>query len=258
MKHLDFNTKEELNTYLSQLVQVRFGRILPIESKKGVWIDGNVVMYDNVIIEKLDASSLQFCLTYGFAMDDKCVYCYGSTKADCTTFHSLSGTFAKDKNNVWYLKGIVKEADTESFVACDDGLQIRLPHGIFSTLFIPMGFGKDKESVFYYGFEGQASKVKDADSMTFVSMNDGCFGKDTNNIYYKKSKLPKANVASWRKLNELYSTDGERVYYMNRIVKGADINSFRISNNDIDNNIPQTEAYDDFNHYNCGEIKSIQ
>lgn len=258
MKHLDFNTKEELNAYLNQLAHVRFGCILPIESKKGYWIDGNVVKYGDVIIDKLDAVSLQFCLTYDFIMDDKCVFHCGITKADRTTFHSLSGTFAKDKNNVWYLKGIVKEVDAKSFVACDDGFLIQPPYGVFPTLFIPMGFGKDKDSVFYYGFEGKASKVKNADSMTFVSMNDGCFGKDANNVYYKKFKLPKVNVDSWRKLNKLYSTDGERIYYMNHIAKGADVNSFRITNDDINSDMPETEAYDDFNHYHCGEVESTQ
>jgi hypothetical protein len=63
---------------------------------------------------------------------------------------------------------------------------------------------KDKSNVYYYGFEGKPKVLTNASSETFVSLNDGCFGYDSRNVFYKIYKLNKADpktatdLAEWR------------------------------------------------------------
>jgi hypothetical protein len=49
-----------------------------------------------------------------------------------------------------------------------------MAEGIISDSFVPYGYGKDKNNVYYYGFEGKPKVVKNASPETYVSLNDGC------------------------------------------------------------------------------------
>jgi len=55
---------------------------------------------------------------------------------------------------------------------CDDG-----SHDLGNGVHVPHGFGKDATRVFYYDFNGKPNWVRKASPDTFVSHNDGYFGK---------------------------------------------------------------------------------
>jgi DKNYY family len=160
-----------------------------------------------------------------FAKDKNSVYC-GTSKlkgAIVSQFRALNFCYFTDGAHVWALGGKLKEADAASFTVCDDGIHIVSLNGR-----VPYGYGKDKARVFYYDFDGTPNVVKKADSASFVSLNDGFFGFDKDFIFCAGATLPKANVATWRKLHRYYSQDNKRIYYVNREIKTADYATFEV------------------------------
>jgi hypothetical protein len=119
--------------------------------------------------------------------------------------------------------GRIAEADAESFEVCDDGVHLLPP-----VTRVPYGYGKDKARVHYYDFDGKANWVRKASPGSFVSLNDGHFGKDDHLVFCGAVTLPRANVARWRKIGGFYSKDDARVYYLNRHIKQADYGSFEV------------------------------
>ena len=63
---------------------------------------------------------------------------------------------------------------------------------------------------------------------TFISMNDGDFAKDDTYVFNGKTPLPKANPATWRKISHFYSKDDKRIYYLNKLIKEADYDTFEV------------------------------
>ncbi|WP_433766093.1 DKNYY domain-containing protein [Flavobacterium ginsenosidimutans] len=203
------------------------------------WTDGKVVYFRENKIKNVDIDSFeQFP---GCWAKDK-NYCYsGGSKlkdGDSLTFEVLNYAFAKDKNNVWTLEGRIPEADTKTFEVCDTGKKSLGITFVFiennkkqgKESFVPYGFAKDANNVFYYDFQGKTKVLKKAISSSFKSLNDGDFGYDENSVFYGKNILSKANPKTWKKLHDkyFYSIDQNRVYYFNRLIKDADAESFEI------------------------------
>src|SRR5207244_1796457 len=70
--------------------------------------------------------------------------------------------------------------------------------------------------------------VRKASPSTFISLNDGFYGKDENFVFFGTACLPKAMVEHWTKIGGFYSKDDKRVFYMNFEIKGADYDSFEV------------------------------
>ncbi|GAA3770982.1 DKNYY domain-containing protein [Flavobacterium ginsengiterrae] len=203
------------------------------------WSDGKLVYFRYYIIKNADLDSfVQF--PGSWAKDKK--HCYSMhtrlRNADILTFEILNYTYAKDKNNVWTLAGRIPEADAETFEVCDDGKEstgitfVMSEQNIEGTResFLPFGYGKDRNNVYYYDFAPKIKIVKHAIPSSFKSLNDGYFGYDEKSVFCGKSILPKANPNTWKKLEEnyFYSKDQNRIYYFNSLLKGADAASFEV------------------------------
>ena len=223
------------------------------------WTDGKKVYFRQYEIIGADIDS--FSQYYGLWAKDK-NYCYmGSGRikdADKETFKPLNYTYTKDKLNVWTLGGKIKDADAETFEVCDSGkysLGKQIKKGKCYELFVPYGFGKDKNNVYHYDFSGKPNVVKNASPNTFISLEDCIFGYDENNVYYKQNKLNKANPKTWKKLKNgyFYSKD-KLIYYFNRIIKDADIETFEIIEQNVELGLPFQYAKDKNNYYNNDNI----
>jgi hypothetical protein len=188
------------------------------------WNRDGQVLYRGHPIRGADPSSFHFYLG-SFAKDRRNCYCTSSrlVGADPTSFHAMNYAFAKDQSNVWTLGGKVRDADAASFMVCDDGFYFPTPH-----CRAPHGFAKDNARVFYEDTHGKAKWVRKADPKTFISLNDGHFAKDENHIFFGATALPKAIVERWRKIGGLYSSDGVHVYYCERLLRDADIETFKV------------------------------
>jgi hypothetical protein len=187
------------------------------------WIRDGIVRYKDVRMRGAHLPTFRFYLG-GFAKDHK--HCYANGRrlqgGNGATFRALNFCYATDGQLVWTIAGKVKDADAQSFVACDDGY-IRLA---INQLRVPYGFGKDENRVYYYDFDGKPVWVRKADAGTFVSLKDGYFGRDESFVFFGAATLPGAKAAHWQKLGGHYSRDDRRVYYTNRRIMDADYDTF--------------------------------
>lgn len=203
------------------------------------WTDGSKVYFRHYEIKNADIESFEW-FRGSWAKDKK--HCYSASTripyADPATFDVLNYTFAKDKSNVWTMGGCIKEVDCDSFEVCDSGMyslgkqveRLSETQVIWYELFVPYGYGKDKNNVYYYNYEGKPKVVKKAIPTSFCSLGDGDFGRDEKSVLCGYSVIPKANPATWEKMqdNYYYSKDGNRIYYLNRLISNADMETFEI------------------------------
>ena len=188
------------------------------------WVQDGQVLFRQYPIRGADPESFRFYLG-SFAKDRRHCYVVNRrlTGGNSATFRALNNTYATDGKSVWALGGKLKECDAESFVVCDDGV-----YEMGSGVRTPHGFGKDRSRVFYYDFNGTPNWVRNASAASFVSLNDGFFGKDERAVFCGVAELPKANVQQWTKLGNHYSRDDARIYFLNRCIREADYASFEV------------------------------
>lgn len=189
------------------------------------WIRGETILYRHYPLKGADIESFRFYLG-SFAKDRKHCYCTSTRLGggNGATFRALNYTYAADGQFVWTMGGKIKDADADSFVVCDDGV-----YELGGGSRAPYGFGKDKNRVYYYDSNGKPNWVRKASPASFVSLNDGHFGRDDNFIFCGAATLPKAKVENWRKIGGNYSKDDARIYYFNRPIREADYGSFEVA-----------------------------
>ena len=184
--------------------------------------DGKIRYRDAYPIAGAHADSFRF-YRGSFAKDRKNCYCANGRLAggNGPTFRALNFAYATDGRFVWTIGGKVKDADAATFEVCDDG-SFELATGDR----VPHGFAKDAARVYYYDFDGKPNAVRKATPASFESLNDGHFARDEAFVFCGAATLPKADPATWRKLGGFYSRDAKRVFYFNRAIAGADVDSF--------------------------------
>lgn len=206
------------------------------------WTDGAKVFCG---IDELKSADVESFTVFNntFAKDKK--GCYLRRKrlqgADPETFVALNLCYAKDKNSVWTTGGKLKDVDSATFEVCDDGFskplktkEYVLNNGEKREIinYIPYGYAKDANNVYYENFQGKAKVVKKADPKTFVSLNDGMYGYDKNFVFEGQFVIHKANPTTWKPIcfdkSPLHSMDDRFVFYGNKIIKNADVNTFQL------------------------------
>jgi len=194
----------------------------PGDERTFYWICDGKVLYHRSPVRGAHVSSFRFYLS-DFAKDEKNCYHMGSrlSGGNGATFRALNYCYATDGQFVWTLGGKVKDADAQSFVVCDDGVQY-----LTSGARVPYGFAKDKDRVYYADSSGKPKWVRKADPESFISLNDSYFGKDKKFVFCGSTTFPKANVLAWHKIGGHYSKDDRRVYYFNRPIAVADYDTF--------------------------------
>ena len=202
------------------------------------WTDGKFVYYRGYVIRGADIETFEQ-YPGAWAKDKK--YCYSGKSrlndSDSSSFTVLSFAYAKDVKNVWTMGGCIASADATTFAACDTGKYSlgqkfkRLSSGEYvqHELFVPYGFAKDKDAVYYYNFDKNRT-VEKAISDSFVSLKDGYFGYDESAVFCGCTALLKAKPQTWKRLRDgyFYSRDCGRIYYLNRLIQGADAESFEV------------------------------
>jgi hypothetical protein len=222
------------------------------------WTDGEKVYFLEQEVKRADLDS--FIVYPGdneWAKDKNTVYCRSGPwrKADKDTFEALNYSFVKDKLNVWTLNGKIDGVDIKTFEVCDSGkihLRDSTINGKLFKIIIEVGYGKDKNNVYYNEIYDKVYKPKTLNGAipeTFVSLDNGYFGYDENSVYFENKKIKKANPKTWKLFKKgcLYSKD-KHIYYKDIIMKEADIETFEIIND--------TFAKDKNNYYNCVNIWS--
>lgn len=201
------------------------------ETKTGPWrIEGGKCFWNDHLVKGSDASTFE-PLNETWARDSRKVYCQSSAikGADVGSFRVLNPLWALDAGTAYYTYGRIAEADPSSFRALDDGI---LPQEKgYDDLFA--GFAADSKFVFFYLMTvGKPSKLPKADPGTFEVLGPG-LGRDRSTAYHERHRIAGANAATMVHLGGRYSADGERVFYGNVAVEGADPASFVVSQEDF-------------------------
>jgi hypothetical protein len=221
------------------------------------WTDGEKVFFNAFEIKGMDIETFeQYPGSWG--KDKNHCYCTSTRLqgVDVKSFSVLNFTYAKDNMNVWTLGGKIKDVDAKTFEVCDNGKRsLGKTHdkqtGLWYELFVPYGFGKDKNNVYYYDYSGKPNIVKNASPKTFISLDDNYFGYDENSVFCGRSKLQKSDPKTWKKFKDLYyySKDKKIIYYFNRIIKEADAETFEVLEQNIERGLPKQLAKDKNNYY---------
>jgi len=188
------------------------------------WDRGDAIVCGGQTVKGAHLPSFRF-FKNGFAKDNKSCYCMGRKLrgASSDTFKVLNYCYVTDGEGVWTLGGQIKDADAQSFVVCDDGFK-QLSDGSK----VPYGFAKDKDYVYYFDFQGKPKKLTKVNPDTFISLNDGHFGKDHKSVFFGSFRLAGAKLETWQKLDGHYSKDQNKVFSGNRVVKNANIETFEV------------------------------
>ena len=204
------------------------------------WTDGKRIYYRHSPIEKANLDTFVYFNGF-FAKDDKHCYIVGRPLkgANAKTFEMLNECYATDYQSVWTSGGRFEPVDISTFEVCDEGIHRtdrdretswEFSDGIRRVVRVefPYGYAKDSKQVYYEDYHGKIKILAKANPANFISMNDGDFAKDDTYVFYGKTLLPKANPATWRKISHFYSKDDKRIYYLNKLIKEVDYDTFEV------------------------------
>lgn len=156
--------------------------------------------------------------------------------ADAKTFKILKdGSYAKDKNNVYYEEKVVSEADPKTFEVLSDMIGKDKNSGYFEEIKIQNSdtktfqkienlYSKDKNNVYY-----NHKSIAGADATTFEIVDKKTnVAKDKRNFYRYDYRIPVKDYASFEQIKGHFWKDKNHVYYIynmldkNLIMKGVD------------------------------------
>ena len=167
-------------------------------------------------------------------------------RADALTFVVLAkGSYAKDREHVWYVTRLIEGADPESFVVLSNSIYGRyygkdknhvymqgsiIPAadpGTFRLLTFP--WSRDKAHVF---LETDEVAIRDIESFEVLKVNSitGGWVRDEMAYYYGQREVTEADYTSFQILDDEYAKDKNRVYWWGRPVPSADPDTFEVLN----------------------------
>jgi len=234
----DYNTY----TIVEQADAASFERL-----RNGYYKDTNYLFYDigeNLsIINNIDISSVKI-LSTNYLKDKGGVYYKDSRNSDklvklenfdLESFAVIQNkenheVYFKDKNGVYYIEkrvGVIKKTDSKIYNADINTFEV------LNEYFM----AKDKNNVYY---EGKSVNVEDPNS--FVKI--GRYFKDNNSVYsisggnfVKHEEIDGCSYELIKYDNKYdwkgYSKDKSHVYYRNKIIEGADPETFVVTDNKV-------------------------
>ena len=154
-------------------------------------------------------------LNEAYATDINHVY-YGNEileGADPASFRILSEDYAADRHHVWYNMYVIEGANPKPFVAPEKSNSFTFP------------LAHDDHD--YYNGDNPLHVA----DMSIFKQKGECWAIDNKNVYYCGieefgKNVPIGDYHSFRALNDFYAVDAKKVYYKNKIVEGADPETF--------------------------------
>lgn len=234
------------------------------------WTDGQEIYWRDHEVSAHAASFQVFNKT--FAKDQH--HCFMQNKrlaqADTESFTALNPCYAKDRKFAWTVGGRFEPADIASFEVCDGGLNKRRDQTVYSfsdaseqsaTRCIPGGYAKDNRQVYVYDFWGKTKIVAKADPSNFVSNMDSVYGRDDFHVFYLQKVIKDADPQSWRviDLDEGFSRDDTSLFRLDKRWANADIQSFALETMALNGEAPQKYPRDKSSYFSTlGERISLQ
>lgn len=228
-----------------------FEQMIPkIDSYYGLSIhagkDHQHVYHEANIVEGADVASFEF-MDLGYGKDKNFIYyiLQPIKNADLDTFARISETdYFQDKSSVFYKGIMLPDSDPKSFRVLKSSRQYEYTKDDKQVYFegavlpgadaasfelIGLGYAKDKNIVYY-----KSKPLENSDPDTFVNIEQTeYYHKDKFTVYYKGSALPDCDSKSFRLILDkgfltIHSRDDKQVYYQDKVILGADLDSFRL------------------------------
>lgn len=215
--------------------------------------DKNKVYLRGKPLEGVDSGACEIIHPY-YVRDAKSVYFTHSLSfsgngiiqdADSESFKVLGEKYGKDKNNVYWERSVIKEADVNSFeVVSDEYKYAKDKNNVYQGDFILDGISpdsfealnrfyiKNSKYVYFMYYDGYEI-LQDADPGTFEALSDS-YGRDKDKVYYSQHLLKGADPESFEVIGkrryslENYAKDKNNVYEGFTILKNVDVNTYRI------------------------------
>lgn len=158
--------------------------------------------------------------------------------ADAATFKVLEmDRYAVDKDNVYYAGTRIDSADPATFMPLSEFIAKDKRHGYYGNTLIENSHGptfelidgnytRDKQDVYYIQRPLGSSSPK---SFEILQEGHGNWARDGVTYYYTGNKVPVADYASFRILDEdcFFAKDKYHVYNRDKILAGVDAETFR-------------------------------
>lgn len=198
----------------------------------GYRIEGSRVVYEHpwnegngTIITELDADPATFEVLGGdnlnWAKDAHMVFWgYIPLKfMDAGSFEALSINFGKDNDKVICGRDIVKEANPEKF-------EVRYYHDKKSNR--EYIYGVDDKAAYLCARNPHDYSVIYSDSIENFRQLEDIFYTDGKRVWWSSRELPDVDATNFKVLGSMYGSDGKNVYYTYDLLKGADAETFRV------------------------------
>ncbi|WP_221801513.1 DKNYY domain-containing protein [Oceanobacter mangrovi] len=147
-----------------------------------------------------------------YGKDDKHVYYRGHIipLADPATFRLLAKNYGADSNRVYIEKKIIEGADPATTVIVQGSKHLE--------------YAKDASNVYV-----NEKPLNPCDLATFRAIEEKSFNwsRDDRCVYYDEHTLPNVDASNFRFVKYKYATDGERVYYADKLLTEANAASFK-------------------------------
>lgn len=154
----------------------------------------------------------------GFARDAVHGYFCGKPIRGCTAPLTLGVVeaagalpYAIDDEHVYFEGAVLKRAKPEEWVLLGGAFSRAGRHGFFGARKLPR-----------VDVESWVPIVDDGGTFTSYS-------RDARSVFVMFLRLPDANPATWTRIAGSYSTDGVRVYFVDRVLEGVDVASFEVT-----------------------------
>jgi hypothetical protein len=191
-----------------------------------------------------------------YAKDKQHVYFDGKvvTEANASAFVRLKKYFSRDQHHIFYLNQIVSE-DPDHFEFIDDDVQKDRNHvywfdkiisddpASFEFIIKSGGWSYYKDSS---GILANYTRIPGADAGSFKVLEHG-YSQDKLKVYLMENthleEVTNADPASFKVLNAFYTSDSQRVYWRGKPLPDSDPATFVILNEEIHCSRDKKHAY---------------
>lgn len=234
--------------------EVYYTRMVPGKVIPGVWGFEDAV---ESLVPGADGKTFQILKEAGdYAKDAKHVFYKGQPipGAEAATFQSVSGDYTKDRRQVYHMGRAISGADSASFTMLWQGsiaqdkrdwyangepVQIRDMAALKRVVNLKTVTYADSKIWaydrynYYVGNPSGIKPVPIADRATFqVMANDSDYAKDSQQVYYLDRVVEGADPRTFQALGYRYAKDARQAYYNGYLFKNVDVATLKAVGSD--------------------------
>lgn len=234
---------DKYNAYYKGIHLCAASNFSTYRSANGYASDGNVIFYNGKEIEGSSAGVFRIICGGNnktgipLVTDSKNIYAEGRKLdyIDVETIEYIDHNFYKDKKNVYYGKEIIDGCNSDkvrilnNFYVADDKNVFFIKKSHITILLnanpnaitVNGQFAVDNKNVYYKG-----EIIENADCSTIKLIEDSNYICDSKSVFYTNKQIA-ASPENFEVLGYGYSKSGSRIFFRDKLIRNADVNTFR-------------------------------